>query len=95
MAAKVKKAKDPRRVTDDPLYEKKVIELARMLHEAGRGAVLKGQVLVKPTGAEGQPAVGVFVEWEDLPMPAIEGRMTMAKYLLDGRRKARMRELTK
>lgn len=79
----------PRRVTDDPLYERKVIELAKMIHESARDAVLAGWVLQKSDPPR------EFVEWPDLPVPAIEGRCSQARYFLDGRRKSRLRELVK
>lgn len=55
----------------------KSIELAKVLHEAGREAVEKRAVLVK------DPKFKKFVEWEDLPEDAREGRIIQAKYLLE------------
>lgn len=51
--------------------------LAHALHEAGRQAVLAGNVLVEPARRIG------FVEWADLPEHAKEGRRQQADYLLD------------
>jgi hypothetical protein len=54
-------------------------ELACVLHEAGREAVLNNKVLKK----DGAPAGKIkFVEWEDLPEDAKEGRRIQARYLL-------------
>lgn len=89
MATKAKKT--PKRVTDDPLYEQKVIELAKMLHESGREAIATGKTLNSIHNEAGKPVP--FVEWAALPMAAVEGRMLQAKFLLDGRRKPRLKEI--
>lgn len=51
--------------------------LARALHEAGREAVKRGQVLNVPVGGE-----NAFREWDDLPDRAKNGRRSQAAYLL-------------
>lgn len=53
--------------------------LAKMLHESGREAVLSNNVLKKDGSPIGQIK---FVEWEQLPDGAKEGRRMMARYLL-------------
>lgn len=57
--------------------ERQTESLARVLHEAGREAVQRALVLNKVPG--GQP----FVEWDQLPEHACEGRRIQARYLLD------------
>lgn len=63
-----------------------VIELARLIHESGRQAVASGKVYMKGPGVPRKP----FCEWRSLPPDAIEGRLMMAKFLLDGRRRPTM-----
>ena len=61
---------------------KKIVEeeLAKLLHEAGREAVLKNKVLKK----DGSPLGLIkFIEWDDLPEVAREGRRIQAHYLLE------------
>jgi len=70
------------------VYRTRVRIVARMLHEAGRKAVEKGQVLNK---VPNQP----FSEWDDLPQRAKKGREIMAAYLLDKRVPARRKMLKK
>jgi hypothetical protein len=48
-------------------------ELARHLHEAGRAAVLAGQVVNKVPGP--------FLEWHQITDEAREGRRVQARYL--------------
>lgn len=68
------------------LYEK-VEKLAKILHESGRKAVEQRKIYrsdlpVKP-----------FCEWDDLDLPAKEGRRMMARFMLDGRRRSTMQRL--
>ena len=51
--------------------------LAKILHEAGREAVLKGCVVRKDLS----PPKG-FIEWEEMDEPGREGRRIQARYLL-------------
>ena len=55
-------------------------ELAKLLHEAGREAVLANKVLKKDGNPIGQIT---FIEWDDLPENAKEGRIIQARFLLD------------
>ena len=52
--------------------------LARDIHEAQRNPVEKGKTLTRALGSEPYP----FIEWEDLPDKAKEGRRMQAQYLL-------------
>jgi hypothetical protein len=53
--------------------------LAYLYHEAGREAVLKNQVLKK----DGNPIGKIkFIEWEELPEDAKEGRRIQARFLI-------------
>lgn len=61
--------------------------LAKLLHESGRKAVERGNVLRLSV-----PPVP-FVEWDNLPAPAMEGRRMMARFLLDLRRRASVKAL--
>ena len=53
--------------------------LARDIHEAQRGAVEKGKTLTRVLGSAPYP----FIEWDDLPEKAKEGRRIQAVYLLN------------
>jgi len=53
-----------------------VESLARVLHAAGKEAVEKGAVVNR---VPGQP----FLEWDELPTHAQEGRRIQARYLLE------------
>jgi len=55
-------------------------ELAKLLHEAGREAVLKNKVLKKDGAPIGQIK---FIEWDELNEDAKEGRRIQARYLLE------------
>ena len=59
------------------IIAKNMLKLAKDLHEAGREAVEKRQVLVK------DPKFEKFVEWDDLPLQAQNGRIIQAKYLMN------------
>ena len=50
--------------------------LAKLLHEAGREAVAQGAVVNRIPGQG-------FIEWDDLPAHAQEGRRLQARYLLE------------
>lgn len=52
-----------------------VEELAKVLHEAGREAVLKGKVVKKIPNEK-------FLEWNEITEDAREGRRIQARYLL-------------
>ncbi len=52
--------------------------LAKDIHEAQREAVAKGKTLTRALGSEPYP----FIEWNDLPEKAREGRRLQAQYLL-------------
>ena len=54
--------------------------LAQFIHESNREPVLKQHTLIKHTelGFE----YPTFVEWNDLPEPAKEGKRDSARYLL-------------
>ena len=52
--------------------------LARDIHEAQREPVEKGKTLTRALGSAPYP----FIEWEDLPEKAREGRRMQAVYLL-------------
>jgi hypothetical protein len=53
--------------------------LARILHEAGRAAVLANKVVKKDGAPLGQIK---FIEWNDLTEDAREGRRIQADYIL-------------
>jgi hypothetical protein len=53
------------------------LELAKILHECGREAVLKKQMLNVPELEEIE-----FIEWDDLPHRAKNGRVLQAQALL-------------
>jgi hypothetical protein len=57
--------------------ERQIESLARILHEAGREAVARALVLNKVPGGQ------AFVEWDQLPEHACEGRRIQARYLLE------------
>lgn len=62
--------------------KERIEKMARLLHESGRLAVKRRLVYrndlpVKP-----------FCEWDRLPEEAKEGRRLMARFMLDGRRRA-------
>lgn len=59
-------------ITDD------IEELAKLLHESGREAVLNNKVVKK----DGNP-IGkiIFIEWDELPENAKEGRRIQARFL--------------
>lgn len=59
------------------IIAKNTLKLAKDLHEAGREAVEKRQVLVK------DPKFQRFIEWDELPPHAQKGRITQAKYLMN------------
>ncbi len=52
--------------------------LARDIHEAQRKMVAQGKTLTRALGSEPYP----FIEWDDLPERAKEGRRIQAVYLL-------------
>ena len=54
--------------------------LAKELHEAGRQAVLAGATVAAEKFGEKTRS---FIEWEDLPEQAREGRRIQAMWLLD------------
>ncbi len=54
--------------------------LARLLHEAGREAVLQNKVVKK----DGAPLGEIkFIEWTELSADARDGRIIQARYLLE------------
>lgn len=64
-----------------PKLEDVRVKLAKLLHESGREAVETGNVVNK---VPGQP----FYSWDELTNEARSGRILMAKFLLDKRRRA-------
>lgn len=54
--------------------------LAKLLHEAGREAVLTNKVVKKDGNPIGQIK---FIEWDELKEEAKEGRRIQARFLLD------------
>ena len=52
-------------------------QLAIRIHEAQREPVAKGKTLTRALGNEPYP----FIEWDDLPEQAKEGRRMQAEYL--------------
>ena len=68
-----------------PKVEDVQVKLAKLIHEAGRKPVEQRKIYrsdlpVKP-----------FADWEDLDAPTVEGRLMMAAFLLDRRRRASLR----
>jgi len=61
-------------------YIMNVETLAKILHEAGREAVLKNKVVKKDGAPLGQIK---FLEWNELTVDAQEGRRIQARYILD------------
>lgn len=53
-----------------------VEEFAALLHESGREAVARNLVLIRDEFAR------PFIEWDDLPEHAKEGRREMARFLM-------------
>ena len=54
--------------------------LAKALHEAGREAVMNNKVLKKDGAPIGKI---IFIEWDNLPEHAKEGRRIQARFLLE------------
>ncbi len=53
--------------------------LAKAIHEAQRECVEQGKTLTRALGSPPYP----FIEWNDLPEQAKEGRRMQAQYLLN------------
>lgn len=59
--------------------EAQIEDLAKLLHEAGRAAVVSGATVAATKFGE---ATRTFIEWADLEEPAREGRRIQARYIL-------------
>ena len=55
-------------------------ELAKVLHEAGREAVMKKKTVVASLGLK---TPNKFLEWDEISEDAKEGRRIQARYLID------------
>ena len=70
-----------------PKIEDVRVKLAKLLHESGRKAVETGMVYMKGPDIAPRP----FCGWDDLTNDARSGRILMAAYLLDKRRRATLK----